>query len=681
MYKKELLKELTEKYFYGNISVSFTLLSDDITKGEKPQGTPYVSRRGDFDENLKNARTLSELTVEKRFGGYYLKLSSNAENLSEFGLNLPFDFMGKKSGKGWQNQYLFNSPYNSADNENIFCYLTNPCGKNVVVLFLNEADGWKMDYSLFSGGQYFDNLKVLKSFDKAYYDSGETAEENKKPERKWILKRKKNFCGKKNPLEILIFETENYGEALEKVAKIKKLPAAYYEKNHVKLGEKLKISVFGDFDYLKVGSEKYKNEGGFSYISPKKSGLLTVTPYKNGKKGLNCGFYAYLSINSLLKKSMYSVSESDLKTGDGNLCEWQCHVSAISEYMLRFGKSKTLIKKIKPELEIITETNEEKAIDRQTIFYKARKGYPAYNVFNSDRVQEQFFGAGILLAAYKLFKTKKYLNYAIRALTSVLKNHQDFSGAIQTYREWSKSVQDYTTVCCLIIPLIDTAEFLKDKNPEKSAYFYDCAKKTAEYVYNRGLNFPTETDEQNFAEPFVEEGSMSCSALTLLYYCAKVEKIEKYISRAKQILEIHDNWVIKTHISPMFFSTLRWWETKWEGDKDGNALCCGHAWTIWRAEADYWYYYLTGDETYLNKAKNGFFSNFSKINEKGQSYACYQPDYITGGGFTTRGEQVNFKIVNGFPKQTDSGLSRYVWSRALNCILTDKNVFFGNKNR
>ena len=70
MNKKELLKELTEKYFYGNISVSFTLLSDDITKGEKPQGTPYLSRRGDFDENLKNAQTLSELIVEKRFGGY-----------------------------------------------------------------------------------------------------------------------------------------------------------------------------------------------------------------------------------------------------------------------------------------------------------------------------------------------------------------------------------------------------------------------------------------------------------------------------------------------------------------------------------------------------------------------------------------------------------------------------------
>lgn len=32
------------------------------------------------------------------------------------------------------------------------------------------------------------------------------------------------------------------------------------------------------------------------------------------------------------------------------------------------------------------------------------------------------------------------------------------------------------------------------------------------------------------------------------------------------------------------------------GDADGPAICCGHAWTIWRAEADYLYYALTGDE-------------------------------------------------------------------------------------
>ena len=168
---------------------------------------------------------------------------------------------------------------------------------------------------------------------------------------------------------------------------------------------------------------------------------------------------------------------------------------------------------------------------------------------------------------------------------------------------------------------------------------------------------------------------MSCSALTLLYYCHKTGRNEKYIARAKEILVLHESWVMRAHIAPMFNSTLRWWETKWEGDKDGNALCAGHAWTIWRAEADYLYYKLTGDEEHLLKASNGFMSNFSKIDKKGRSYTCYQPDYITGGGFTASGKDVDFRIVNGFPKQTDSGLSRYVWSRAMCGILKEKGVF------
>ena len=632
--------KLKNQYFIGDFSVSYTLKTDDITKGAKPQGAPYISRKGEFDERGVNAETSSRVKLCEKFGGFLIELKTDSDDLSEFGLNLPVKFMGKMNCGGWKKQYLFNSPYNSRDNKHVFCYLTNPEGDNLLILSLMKIDGWKMDYSLFSGGQYFDNLKFLSSFDKAYNGSG----------------------GKL--LKLLFLPVKSYAEALNKVAEIKNLPVAFYDKSYVKLGEELKINVIGDFDFVKIGNKKFYNRGGFAYVKPDKEGLLTVVPYKGNKKGLDCEIFAYKSIIGLFSKSMYSVSESDLATGDGNLCEWKCYVSAILRYMQRYGKSATLVKKIKGALDTVTERDETKAIDRQTIFYKARNGYPAYNVFNSNRVQEQFFGIGILLDAYKFFGTKKYLDYALKATDSVLESHLSENGAIETFMEWSKTTEDYTTVCCLIIPVIEMAEFLKDKMPEKSQKYYDSARKMAAHVYNRGISFPTETSEQDFAEPFIEEGSMSCSALTLLYYCAKVERNENYIVRAKEILDLHDNWVVKTHKAPMFFSSLRWWETKWEGDKDGNALCMGHAWTIWRAEADYWYYVLTGDKDYFEKAKNGFMTNFSKIDKRGRSYACYQPDYITGGGFTERCEDVDFRVVNGFPRQTDSGLSRYVWSRA-----------------
>ena len=68
-------------------------------------------------------------------------------------------------------------------------------------------------------------------------------------------------------------------------------------------------------------------------------------------------------------------------------------------------------------------------------------------------------------------------------------------------------------------------------------------------------------------------------------------------------------------------------------------------------------------------------SNISKINKKGKTYACYQPDYITGGGFAERADDVEFRIARGFPRQTDSGLSRYLWTRAAASILTEKQPF------
>ena len=183
------------------------------------------------------------------------------------------------------------------------------------------------------------------------------------------------------------------------------------------------------------------------------------------------------------------------------------------------------------------------------------------------------------------------------------------------------------------------------------------------------MNFPTEGGVTDEAETEMEDESISCTALSLLYYCAKIERKEEYIAKAKEILDVHESWVIKTPLAPMYHSSLRWWETKWEGDKDGNAICAGHAWTIWRAEADYWYGTLLSDDEYLLKAYNGFISNFAKIDKDGKSYTCYQPDYITGGGFTDKSNDVEFRIAKGFPRQTDSGLSRYVWIRAMASIL------------
>ena len=81
------------------------------------------------------------------------------------------------------------------------------------------------------------------------------------------------------------------------------------------------------------------------------------------------------------------------------------------------------------------------------------------------------------------------------------------------------------------------------------------------------------------------------------------------------------------------------------------------------------YYLSTGDENYKVKALNGFGTNFAKIDENGNSYAIYQTDDILGGGFPDTRPNIKFTLAPKFPKQTDSGLSRYVWVRAVDTIL------------
>lgn len=77
-----------------------------------------------------------------------------------------------------------------------------------------------------------------------------------------------------------------------------------------------------------------------------------------------------------------------------------------------------------------------------------------------------------------------------------------------------------------------------------------------------------------------EDGSISCTALSLLYFCMHLEIKEEYLNLAKEILELHNAWRIYTPDARMNGSSFRWWETIWEGDGQGPAISAGHAWTI-----------------------------------------------------------------------------------------------------
>lgn len=628
----------------GKISVCYTLTSDDITHGEKPAGTPYSDRTGEFiyAKGLFNEETGTALNVERIENGLLFRVEHNNASLSEWGLNFPFNFMGKTGGGNFTDQFLFNSPYISPDRKFMSFYLTKPNGNNLVLFVKSGSVGWKMDYSPYQGGHFFINLKIFGSFDRAY-----------------------NQGRGNNKMEVVLLPVSDYSDALSRMSGILKKPFIYPVFNSGRIGEKTKIFRYGNVDaIMEERKDSFRQVSGDEYVFSSE-GEIVLVPYYKGEKGACVTVYGYSSLTELYKKSMDSVDLSVVADTDGNLCEHQCWASAMIRFLISYKKllSESEISeyenKVKSLLNIVTETNPEKAVSRRTILNTPFMDYPAYNIFRSRRIQEQFFGVTLLLDAYRYFKDEKYLDYVIGATNCLIDNYQQDDGRLETSQCGEK--EDYTTVCCAMIPLADVAVFFKDKRPDLYKKYSESADRMASYLYERGFHFPTEGGACDRYE--VEDGSVSCTALALLYYCKNIKRENKYIIKAKEILDMHENWVIKTPICQMEGSSLRWWETQWEGDKDGPAICCGHAWTIWRAEADFLYYVLTGDINYYIKARNGFGTNFSKIQSDGTSYSIYNVDMINGGGFHTRSDEINFKLAERFAKTKDCGISRYVWIR------------------
>ena len=630
-----------------SISVCYTLDSDDITKGKKPPQTPYKDRTDTLvydGEKWYGKETDSALTVTPFHQGLLLELTAEKTGLSEYGINLPFNFMGKKNGGGWENQLLFNTPYSSPDKKFKYFYLTNPKGNNLLVAVLSPADGWKMDYSPYGWGHFFVNLKLLASYDRAY-----------------------GTQSKRNYIKFAVLPVGDYNSCLDTLSQIYNAPFLDYDVSGGEVGTEITLFPHGKIDTV---IEEYNGETNSLPFDGKytvsKEGEVYLTPVFNGVKGATVTVYGYKSLYALYKKSVESVDLDTIENHtDGNLCEHQCWASAILRFLMRYGDSltqnerATLEGKVNTLLNVITQEDEEKAVPHRTILSKPHDQFPAYNVYKSTRVQELAFGITILLDAYKYFKNERYLTYAVGATQCLITYYQKEDGRIEV--DWGCAKEDYTTVCCPMIPLCDMASYLK--GTPFGDKLRSCCDKMAEFLYNRGLNFPTEGGQSDQTDTEMEDGSISCTALALLYYSLNIQRVEKYIAKAKEILDIHESWIIKAPICQMHGSTLRWWETQWEGDADGPAICAGHAWSIWRGEADLLYYMLTKNNDYLIKAKNTFMTNLSKIQPNGTTYSTYNPDEINGGGFSDKAENVKFRIAKRFADQNDSGISRYVWIR------------------
>ena len=657
-FQNRMLNDLrdTVPVFCGELSVAYTHISDDITKGEKPFLSPYSERYDTFslkNDSLVGKETGSQLRVKPFDDGIEIVLECKSKQISEFGLHLPFNFLGKLCGGVREGQFLPNACFVSKYTPIKYWYLARPNGNNLVVCALSEIDGFRNIYSSYNYGHYITGLNIYADFDK-------------------VLKTSK----KKGTMRLCILPVSSFSDCLTKLSKVYSLPFLSYEICGGKIGDVISLQSYGNVDEIKVvnakGEKIVKFDGCFLLDT---EGETTIIPYTDGKAGAEISVYAYKDFVDLYKKSMNAVKMEEVQATDGNLCEHQNWLNAMLKFLNRYKDSlsedeiKIYEEKALMALSEITETDYKKAFARRTIFHEPHDGYPAYNIFKSNRVQELFSGISILIEAYKYFKDKKYLDYVIGTMDCLLNYYQQENGSLQ--RRNGSEIQDYSSVCAPIIPIIEAAKLMKDINDGLANRYLESAGKLAEYLYKRGFDFPTEADKTDLAQPEVEEGSISCTALQLLYYAKNATYKQEYVDFARQVLDMHDAYIIKTPLSAVFSSTLRWWETCWEGDEDGPAICNGHAWTIWRAEADYLYYALTGDRKYKLKAFNGFLSNLAKIKDDGTSYSIRQTDMIPGGGLCENGKGVQYRIAPEWSDRKDSSLSRYVFVRLCETFLSE----------
>lgn len=644
--------------------LAYTLKSEDINEQLKPGSFPFQEKHMGYDDSFTNAEFGTELKIEEIENGFVLDLFCNGSDVDAAGLFLPFNFISRKNGF-WQQQFTISSPYHSKDYKHHLFYLGRPDGNGIACVVENEVECYMVNYSPYQGGHFIRGITFWSQLDKAY---------NRKQRQE-------------KRVRVHIIPVQSYTEAVSYGCKVWNCSALYYDVSSCYAGKTFAAQAIGNVEQMKVISPSGKEEtvNGLTF-TPTEYGFYQLIPYTNGIPGLDCVMFCMDSIEKMHDRAT-EVLEHDSsvvigQTTDGqdiyepihltyrgykdfNLCEHMMWCWSALKYLQRTPQNKRIDADVKNLLRIMDPVNN---VGLGRCSYDPNDHY---NTLGDYRIQEAFNGASMLLDAYKLYGDPYYLQFAKTVLRSKLEVDQLDDGGVYRYagKGESRHREDYTTVTCLVLPVVDIAALLREQNDPEWEYFAIAAERMADHMVSRGMAFPTEGGGDDEVDEEVEEGSMSCTALTVLYVYAKVIKKQIYLDFAKNVLKLHDCYSVYTPHPVTFRSSLRWWETIWEGDSDGPSICFGHAWTIWRAEALYWYGILMHDDARLLDGYNGFMSNFAKTDEKGNMYAIYRYEQLSSPAMEDRGWMIDRSNVEGFPKRTDRTLSRYAWARGAASIM------------
>lgn len=639
--------------------LAYTRKSEDINAQLKPGSMPFAENHAGYDDDFTNREFGTKLIIENTEKELILELNCCGDDVDAMGIYLPFNFISRKNGF-WQQQFTISSPYHTADYKHHLFYLDRPDGNAIVCVVENEIECFMVNYSPYQGGHFIRGITFWSQLDKAY---GRAPREDKR-------------------VRVHIIPVANYEEAMKCACDIWGCSALYYTVSSCYSGQSFEFKPMGPIDEIRIvspsGAERIITDNSFV---PDEYGFYQAIPYTNGVAGMDCTLFCMDSVEKMHirateviqgdrsivvgktvdGKSIYEPTHITYRgTKDFNLCEHCMWAWSALKYLRNGGKNQHVQEDVQNLLHAM---NPENDVHISRLTYDPNDHY---NTLGDYRIQEAFNGASMLLDAYKLYQDPFYLTFAKNIIRSKLEVDQLDDGGVYRYsgRGENRHREDYTTVTCMVFPVADLAVTLRQLGDPEAEYFANAAVRMADHMVSRGFDFPTEGGGDPEVNVEVEEGSMSCTALTVLYVYAKLLPKQEYLEFARAVLAFHDCYSVYTPHPVTFRSSLRWWETIWEGDSDGPAICFGHAWTIWRAEAEYWYGILAHDDDRLLDSYNGFMSNLSKTDLRGNMYAIYQYEQLSTPAMEDRGWMIDRSNQEGFPKRTDQTLSRYAWARA-----------------
>ncbi|MGL4739141.1 MAG: hypothetical protein ACRCW2_17005 [Cellulosilyticaceae bacterium] len=557
------------------------------------------------------------------------------------GLQMDFNLLDLPQNGSWEHQGMPTVIYTDEEQEYGY-FIFETSDKRYLALCVHKPfAAWRIKYSY--EGHRMTGFQILAEATDVYTGS-------ERP-----LRRVKT-------LQLQLIFKESIKDCLEAMSGALNIPMAYYELSGGALGSQIPIEIFGQADTILVKSpsgKEVEQQGDF-VLKLEEAGIYEVIAKTNDRKThvsrlLGCetwektfdkvnAFYkahfqqpegAFARViwqDSLSPKAGITFegvrfgdphSLMSCRTGEfGGFCAW-----AMIKNCLMFEKKEELLESIHRYIYhwALNKGHEEQPFPGTVYKYPQifqEREYGPYHLYHEiNYPQHEVFLLEQLVDCYEL--GEDVLEDIILLGEHFVKEHMQ-DGVVICQNHKNGEAVDYCTVHAPIVALIKVMKVLRAVGSEKHTLFYQAAHQLAEHLYQRGGSFPTE------GEPCTEDGSMACSAISLLWAYREIEAKPEYLELAKQLIQQHEMLVMKGMDCRMSQSSIRFWETQYESRDWGPSINAGHGWTMWIVEAKGLLAELTGDIEVLKEAYAGTLTNLARIDERGGMPCSYTPDMIPG---------------------------------------------------